>query len=70
MSQVFTPDPSPWARAVAEMACQIKNVKIQERVIGKPLFVRQVTADSTGYCNPSPECMTGISIVDDKLYRN
>lgn len=55
MSQVFTPPPSPWARAVAEMACQVKNVEIQERVIGKLPFVRQVTANSTGYCNPSPE---------------
>lgn len=62
MSQDFMLDPSPWARAVAEMVCQIKNVKIQERVIGKLPFARQVTANSTGYCNPSPGCMTGISI--------
>ena len=54
MSQLFPPPPSPWARAVAEMACQIKNVKIQASIIGKLPFARQVSANSTGYCNPSP----------------
>ena len=62
MSQLFPPPPSPWARAVAEMACQIKNVKIQASVIGKPPFARQVTNNSAGYCNPSVGYMTGISI--------